>query len=137
MAKEGLKLERLIGPKTEHKYHPESKAALATRLEALVATGRKVWPEEDHLTTYTLRYASSSRIKIMEQEAAVDLGGDYPVLVPPFMKEVVEQVTIQARKSKYVDHQSGVSARFSIANYKTMIASARHRGIRGAATQGA
>jgi magnesium chelatase subunit I len=69
-------------------------------------------------------------IDIMEQEAGVDLGGDYPVLVPPFMKEVIEQISICARKSKYVDHQSGVSARFSIANYRTMIASARHRGVR-------
>ena len=69
-------------------------------------------------------------IEIMEQEAGVDLGGEYPVLVPPFMKEIVEQITICARKSKYVDQQSGVSARFSIANYRTMIASARHRGIR-------
>ncbi len=36
--------------------------------------------------------------------------------------------SIAARKSKYIDHQSGVSARFSIANYRTMIASARQRG---------
>jgi magnesium chelatase subunit I len=69
-------------------------------------------------------------IEIMEQEAAIDTGGDYPVLVPPFMKEVVEQISISARKSKYVDQQSGVSARFSIANYKTMVASARQRGVR-------
>ncbi len=69
-------------------------------------------------------------IEIMEQEAGIDLGGEYPVLVPPFMKEIVEQITICARKSKYVDHQSGVSARFSIANYRTMVASARHRGVR-------
>src|SRR5207249_648105 len=48
----------------------------------------------------------------------------------PFMKEIVEQVSACARKSKYVDHQSGVSARFSIANYRTMVASARHRGVR-------
>src|SRR6185503_20109875 len=48
-------------------------------------------------------------IEIMEQEAAIDLGGHYPVLVPPFMKEVVEQMSICARKSKYVDQQSGVS----------------------------
>ena len=40
------------------------------------------------------------------------------------------QISIGARKSKYVDHQSGVSARFSIANYRTMVASARHRGVR-------
>ena len=47
-----------------------------------------------------------------------------------FMKEIIEQISICARKSKYVDHQSGVSARFSIANYRTMVASARHRGVR-------
>src|SRR5436305_8216965 len=45
------------------------------------------------------------------------------------MKEVVEQMSICARKSKYVDQQSGVSARFSIANYRTMVASARHRAV--------
>lgn len=69
-------------------------------------------------------------IEIMEQEAAIDLGGEFPVLVPPFMKAICEQMSMAARKSKYVDHASGVSARFSIANYKTMIASARHRSIR-------
>ena len=69
-------------------------------------------------------------IEIMEREAAVDLGGEYPVIVPLFMKEIIEQISICARKSKYVDHQSGVSARFSIANYRTMIASARHRAVR-------
>jgi magnesium chelatase subunit I len=69
-------------------------------------------------------------IEIMEQEAAIDLGGEFPVLVPPFMKEIVEQISICARKSKYVDQQSGVSARFSIANYRTMVASARQRGVR-------
>jgi magnesium chelatase subunit I len=69
-------------------------------------------------------------IQIMEQEAKLDVGGDFPVQVPFFMKEVVEQISICARKSKYVDHQSGVSARFSIANYRTMVASARHRAVR-------
>ena len=49
-------------------------------------------------------------IQIMEQEAAVNLDGEFPVVVPYFMREIVEQATILARKSKYVDHQSGVSA---------------------------
>jgi magnesium chelatase subunit I len=79
-------------------------------------------------THYPLDRATG--IEIMEQEAGIDLGGDFPVLVPYFMKEIVEQMSICARKSKYVDHQSGVSARFSIANYRTMVASARHRGVR-------
>jgi magnesium chelatase subunit I len=69
-------------------------------------------------------------IEIMQQEADIDLTGDYPVIVPRFMAEIVEQMSRNARKSKYVDHASGVSARFSIANYKTMIASARRRAIK-------
>ena len=68
-------------------------------------------------------------IEIMEQEAAIETGGDHPILVPRFMKEIVEQMSRSARKSKYVDHASGVSARFSIANYRTMVASARRRAI--------
>lgn len=69
-------------------------------------------------------------IEIMEQEAGIELDGPYPVVVPYFMKELIEQISICARKSKYVDHASGVSARLSIANYRTMIASARQRGVR-------
>ncbi len=68
-------------------------------------------------------------IQIFEQEAKIELEGDYPVKVPYFMKEICEQITVAARKSKYVDQQSGVSARFSIANYRTMVSSARQRGI--------
>lgn len=79
-------------------------------------------------THYPLDRATG--LDIMEQEASLDLGGEFPVLVPPFMKEIIEQISIGARKSKYVDHASGVSARFSIANYRTMVASARHRGVR-------
>jgi len=69
-------------------------------------------------------------IEVAEQEAGIDLGGDWPVAVPHFMKQVVEEITIAARKSKYIDQQSGVSARFSIANYETMVASSRQRGVR-------
>lgn len=79
-------------------------------------------------THYPLERATG--IAIMEQESGIDTGGEFPVLVPPFMKEVIEQISICARKSKYIDHQSGVSARFSIANYRTMVASARHRAVR-------
>jgi len=72
----------------------------------------------------------NSGMEIMQQEAGIELDGDFPVLVPPFMLEIVEQVSRSARKSKYVDHASGVSARLSIANYRTMVASARQRGVR-------
>ncbi len=71
----------------------------------------------------------STGIEIMEQEADISLDGEFPVLIPYFMKEIIEQISVCARKSKYIDQHSGVSARFSLANYRTMIASARHRGV--------
>lgn len=66
-------------------------------------------------------------IEIMEQESGIELDGPYPVQIPYFMREIVEQISVAARRSKYIDHQSGVSARLSIANYRTMVASARQR----------
>tara|TARA_Y100000589_G_scaffold35228_1_gene29561 strand:- start:882 stop:2303 length:1422 start_codon:yes stop_codon:yes gene_type:complete len=63
------------------------------------------------------------------EDGVLEADPEYPVLVPRFMAEIVEQMAIEARSSKWVDQDSGVSARFSIANYKTMIASARRRAI--------
>ena len=93
----------------------------------------KVIPQlKDRIGSSILTHYPTNRdhgIEIMEQEADIDLDGDFPVRVPYFMREICEQITIQARKSKYVDQQSGVSARFSLANYRTMVSSARHRGV--------
>ncbi|MDD4267249.1 MAG: magnesium chelatase [Pirellulales bacterium] len=66
-------------------------------------------------------------IEITRQEAGIPLDGAFPVVVPYFMSEVIEQISIVARRSKYIDQQSGVSARLSIANHRAMVASARHR----------
>ncbi len=63
MAAEGLKLERLIGPQTAHKYHPETKKELTTRLEALADKGRDPPPHEVRVTTYTLRYPGESWVR--------------------------------------------------------------------------
>jgi magnesium chelatase subunit I len=63
--------------------------------------------------------ADESRSSILDPRSSV--------IVPYFMKELVEEISRAARRSKYVDQQSGVSARLSIANYRTMVASARQR----------
>jgi magnesium chelatase subunit I len=68
-------------------------------------------------------------IQILQQESGIDLGGEYPVQIPYFMMELIEEITSQARISKYVDQASGVSARFSLSNFRTMVASARHRAV--------
>lgn len=56
MAQEGLKLERLIGPKVAHKYEPETKKELSRLIDALVAQGRDPFPRHLKFATYTLRY---------------------------------------------------------------------------------
>jgi len=67
-------------------------------------------------------------IRIMEQEAGMESDGEFPVAVPWFMKQIIEEISRAARRSRYIDQESGVSARFSIANYRIMMASATQRG---------
>ena len=68
-------------------------------------------------------------IQMIQQETANESSGEYPVQIPYFMSEIIEEITILARKSKFIDQASGVSARFSLSNYRTMLASARQRGV--------
>ena len=63
-AREGLKLERFIGPQTPHRYQPETKEALTRRFEALIATGRDPQPRQVWLATYTLRYPEAAWLRI-------------------------------------------------------------------------
>ncbi|MFT3683813.1 MAG: magnesium chelatase [Phycisphaerales bacterium] len=94
----------------------------------------KVIPQlKDRIGTTVVTHYPRERdvgIEITQREAEIELGGEFPVVVPRFMAEINEQVAIAARKSRYVDQQSGVSARLAIANYRTMVASARQRGLR-------
>lgn len=93
----------------------------------------KVIPQlKDRIGTLVQTHYPADRdqgIEILRQEVDADLAGDYPVQVPYFMYQVIEEITCQARRSKYVDHASGVSARFSLANFRTLVASARQRGV--------
>jgi dienelactone hydrolase len=61
---EGIKLDRLIGPNTGHKYEPGTKKQLETWLAARYAEGRKVVPDKVRLVTYSLRYNTSDWVTI-------------------------------------------------------------------------
>ena len=51
------------------------------------------------------------------------------VLVPPFVKEVLEETARLARSSSAINQASGVSVRMSIANFENVISSAERRGV--------
>jgi hypothetical protein len=56
MAKVGLELVHVIGPKTAHSYHPESKKEINRRIDGIVELGRNPMPPRVRLTTWTLKY---------------------------------------------------------------------------------
>ena len=59
------------------------------------------------------------------QEAKIDLGGAYPVQVPYFMAEIVEEIAFQARDDNRVDKQSGVSQRLPISLLELLVSNAK------------
>jgi hypothetical protein len=56
MAKEGLKLTHIIGPKTGHSYEKGAKVEINKLIDAHAAKGRDPFPKKIRFVTYTLRY---------------------------------------------------------------------------------
>jgi len=79
------------------------------------------------VTHYPLRREDG--LEITSQESWVAREGEVQVTVPSFMRELVEEVAIQARKSEYVDQNSGVSARLPIALLENLVSNAERRGL--------
>jgi len=69
-------------------------------------------------------------IEIMEQEGNVPEIAGVNLLVPQFMKEIIAEVTHQARRSTDINQRSGVSVRVSVSNYETVVSSALKRAIK-------
>lgn len=67
-------------------------------------------------------------LQITRQEARLPQI-DPSVEVPDIIAGIIEEITIQARSNQMVNQKSGVSARLSIANYETCVASARRRAL--------
>jgi len=88
MGAEGLKLERLIGPQTAHKYHPETQKEVTARLEALLNHGRDPLPKEVRLTTYTLQYPEAAWVRIEGMEKHWERGDVKARLEQPGMASV-------------------------------------------------
>jgi len=100
--------------------------------------GRIITPLKDRFgaevrTHYPQRL--EEEVAVMRQEAVVGGGavpdgtGLPPVVVPAFMAEVLAALTRALRAAPEVNQRSGVSVRFSTANYETLAASAVRRAV--------
>jgi len=67
--------------------------------------------------------------EITAQEVKLSPSQKELVIVPELLKDLLEQIAFEARKSEYVDAKSGVSARLTIAAYENMVSSAERRCI--------
>jgi magnesium chelatase subunit I len=95
--------------------------------------GRIITPLKDRFgaqirTHYPLDV--ETEMGVVEQEARPVTGEGLNVNVPPFMIEIIAEMSQQARRSPHVNQRSGVSVRLSIANFETLVANATRRALR-------
>jgi magnesium chelatase subunit I len=101
--------------------------------EDYTSRGRIITPLKDRFDVQIRTHyprTLEDEIAIMEQEVSqLDRDGR-ELRVPAFMRELVAQVTFEARASNEISQASGVSVRVSINNYETLISNAEKRAIR-------
>ena len=64
---------------------------------------------------------------ITAQEAWVSR--DHPIDVPPFIRQIVEEVAFQARSERKIDKRSGVSRRMPISVLESLVSNAERRAL--------
>jgi magnesium chelatase subunit I len=94
--------------------------------------GNIITPLRDRINSQIITHYPLTRdqgMRITAQESWIRREGGVEVEVPAFMRELVEEVAIQARKSEYVDQNSGVSARLPIALIENLVSNAERRAL--------
>lgn len=94
--------------------------------------GSIVTPLKDRIGSQILtHYPDTIEIAktITSQEAKLVEGQAEHIYVPELAKELLEQVSFEARESEYVDIKSGVSARMSITAFENLISAAERRAL--------
>lgn len=100
--------------------------------EDYTSRGKIITPLKDRFdaqvrTHYPRRRAIE--IEIMEQEARSFPPGEYTCCIPPFIKEILAETSLQARSSPDISQHSGVSCRVSIRSYEAIMGSALRRSL--------
>lgn len=94
--------------------------------------GSIVTPLKDRIGSQILtHYPESIAIakSITAQESKLDEAQNKVVYVPSLAKDLLEQISFEARDSEYVDAKSGVSARMSITAYENLVSTAERRAL--------
>jgi magnesium chelatase subunit I len=100
--------------------------------EDYTSRGRIITPLKDRYSAHIRTHYPLSReieLNIIDQETALQARSGRQVIVPQFLREIVTELTFQARKSPDVNQVSGVSVRMSINNMQSLVSNAEKRAI--------
>ncbi|MFC6877187.1 magnesium chelatase [Flavobacterium myungsuense] len=98
--------------------------------------GSIVTPLKDRIGSQILtHYPDTIKIArtITEQEAKIDATQSDLVFIPSLARDLLEQISFEARESEYIDHKSGVSARMSITALENLVSTAERRALKSGA----
>lgn len=101
--------------------------------EDYTSRGRIITPLKDRFDVQIRTHyprTLDQEIAIMEQEATRLPHGERTLHVPQFMKEVIAQLTLEARGSNEINQSSGVSVRVTINNLESVVSNAEKRTVR-------
>ena len=101
--------------------------------EDYTSRGRIITPLKDRFDVQIRTHYPKNlddELAIMEQESAPSSNRSRKVEVPKFMKEILGNLTFEARKSNDINQSSGVSVRVTINNYESLISNAEKRSLR-------
>jgi magnesium chelatase subunit I len=102
--------------------------------EDYTSRGRIITPLKDRFDVQIRTHyprTLEDEIAIMEQEVPALDRYSAEVRVPAFVKEIVAQLTFEARSSNEINQSSGVSVRVTINNYESLLSNAEKRAVRG------
>ena len=100
--------------------------------------GSIVTPLKDRIGSQILtHYPDTIEVarKITEQEAKLNKEQSELVYIPSLAKDLLEQISFEARQSGYIDNKSGVSARMSITAFENLVSTAERRALKSGATK--
>ncbi len=101
--------------------------------EDYTSRGRIITPLKDRYSAHIRTHYPLERaheVRIIDQEFCRFDRHGRTLIVPPFIKDIVAEITFQARHSPDVNQVSGVSVRMSINNMESLISNAEKRAIR-------
>jgi len=67
---------------------------------------------------------------ITQQEAKLDARQTEMIYVPELAKDLLEQISFEAREHEFIDARSGISARLSISAFENLLSTAERRAIK-------